>query len=81
MLQNGKQSEWNDKDLEKSFVARLGNIREPFLELAQWANTELSKIEDKLNGFEELIQLTEEVGWLLTSDDYGRLIGYCRAAC
>ena len=62
LLHNADQSGWDDKDLEESFVARLGNTRESFLELVQWINAELSEMEARLSGFEEVAQLTKEVG-------------------
>ncbi|KAF7514088.1 hypothetical protein GJ744_004413 [Endocarpon pusillum] len=60
LLHNADQSGWDDKGLEESFVASLGNTRDSFLELVQWINAELSEMEAKLNGFEEVAQLTKE---------------------
>ena len=73
LLQNTDQSKWNDRELEESFVTRLGNIREPFLDLVQWINAELAEMEARLSGFEEVVQLTKDVGRLLSNNGYWRL--------
>lgn len=81
LLHNADQSGWDDKDLEESFVARLGNTREPFLELVQWINAELSEMEARLSGFEEVAQLAKEVGGSSQTMVPRGLCACCRATC
>jgi hypothetical protein len=62
LLQDTDHAKWNDKNLEESFVARLGETRGSFLELVELINAELSKMEARLTGFEEVAQLAKNVG-------------------
>lgn len=64
LLQDTGHPEWNDKCLEESFASRLGGTRESFLELVEWINAELSEMEARLCGFEEVAQLAKKVGTL-----------------
>jgi hypothetical protein len=43
-------------------VARLGETRESFLELVELINAELSKMQVRLTGFEEVAKLAKNVG-------------------
>lgn len=66
-------------DLEESFMAHLGNAWETFLELVQWIDAELVDMEARLSGFEEVAQLTKEVGSSSQATILGGLRECCRA--
>jgi hypothetical protein len=68
LLQDIGHAEWNDKCLEESFASRLGSARESFLELVDLINAELSGMEARLKGFEEVAQLANTVSALLHND-------------
>lgn len=61
LLQDTDPAKWDDKVLAESLVTRLGDSRESFLELVEWINAELSEMEDRLTGFEEVAQLAKTV--------------------
>jgi hypothetical protein len=54
LLQDTDCPGWNDECLEENFASRLGSTRDSFLELVDLINSELSGMEARLKGFEEV---------------------------
>jgi hypothetical protein len=78
LLQDTDSPEWNDKCLEESFASRLGSTRVSFLDLVELINSELSGMEARLKGFEEVAQLANTVSTFPPEDSLrftGSIIG------
>jgi hypothetical protein len=68
LLQDIDHPEWNEKCLEDSFATHLGSTQESFLELVELINAELSGMDARLKGFEDVAQLANTVSALLHED-------------
>jgi hypothetical protein len=64
LLEDMNQTKWKDKSLEESLVTQLSETREPFLELVEWINAELSQMEIRVNAFDEVGQPPKNVSML-----------------
>jgi hypothetical protein len=65
LLQDTDCPGWNDECLEESFASRLGSTRDSFLELVDLINSELSGMEARRKGFEEVAQVANTVSSLI----------------
>lgn len=62
LLGDTDNAQWKDGGLEALFATKLGSYREPFMELVEHINVELSEMEANLGTFEEVAQLKDKVG-------------------
>lgn len=67
LSEDTNQTKWKDKSLEESLVTQLSGTREPFLELVEWINAELSEMEVRVDALEQVAQPPKKVSMLSLS--------------